>query len=237
MSWITTKDGRHVNTDWFEKDKQIASNTKEANERNAEANIDLSSLDYKEADAWMNNNSNYKSWQDKMFDEEIDETIYQYTAERFALYNNYLRRGDTSRFSEYYNKEDANREIRELDKAINEFKLDKPITVYRESDSSLLGKNGMSYEQIKALEGKSVIDKAFTSTSTRKSLPGEQTVGGEIKYKIDIPAGKGHGAYIAKYSENKQEQEFLIKRGTNYNVHSVTKNKYGQVIVYLRIKN
>ena len=32
--WVTTKDGRRVNTDWFDKDRQIAENKKEADERN-----------------------------------------------------------------------------------------------------------------------------------------------------------------------------------------------------------
>jgi hypothetical protein len=34
MAWITTKDGKHINTDWFDKDKQIADNKKEADDRN-----------------------------------------------------------------------------------------------------------------------------------------------------------------------------------------------------------
>lgn len=34
MAWVTTKDGRRVDTDWFDKDKQIADNKKEADDRN-----------------------------------------------------------------------------------------------------------------------------------------------------------------------------------------------------------
>lgn len=33
MAWITTKDGRRVDTDWFDKEKQIANNAKEAKQR------------------------------------------------------------------------------------------------------------------------------------------------------------------------------------------------------------
>ena len=38
MSWVTTKDGRHINTEWFEdsKDRQIAQNEAEAKEKNSE---------------------------------------------------------------------------------------------------------------------------------------------------------------------------------------------------------
>jgi hypothetical protein len=34
MAWVTTKDGRQVNTDWFDKDRQINENKKEADARN-----------------------------------------------------------------------------------------------------------------------------------------------------------------------------------------------------------
>ena len=34
MSWVTTKDGRQVNTDWFDKDRQIEENKKQADDRN-----------------------------------------------------------------------------------------------------------------------------------------------------------------------------------------------------------
>jgi hypothetical protein len=34
MAWITTKDGRKVNTDWFDQERQIAESKKEADERN-----------------------------------------------------------------------------------------------------------------------------------------------------------------------------------------------------------
>lgn len=35
--WVTTKDGRQVNTDWFDKERQIATNKQEADERNGKS--------------------------------------------------------------------------------------------------------------------------------------------------------------------------------------------------------
>jgi hypothetical protein len=35
MPWITTKSGAHVNTDWFDRERQIEQNRQQANERNA----------------------------------------------------------------------------------------------------------------------------------------------------------------------------------------------------------
>lgn len=34
MAWVHTKDGRLVNTDWFDKDRQIDENKKQADEKN-----------------------------------------------------------------------------------------------------------------------------------------------------------------------------------------------------------
>lgn len=38
MAWITTKDGKHINTDWFDKENQIARNKAEADKMNGKSN-------------------------------------------------------------------------------------------------------------------------------------------------------------------------------------------------------
>jgi len=40
MAWKTTKDGRHFNTDWTNKDRQIQANKKEADDRNSQLSED-----------------------------------------------------------------------------------------------------------------------------------------------------------------------------------------------------
>ena len=59
MPWITTKDGRHVNTDWFdERDRQIAANKEQADKmkeaelpedvvNHSNTRCDWDTLDYK----------------------------------------------------------------------------------------------------------------------------------------------------------------------------------------------
>lgn len=46
MAWLTTKDGRHFNTDWIDKEKQIEKNKQEANERKATTTKYKDSLSY-----------------------------------------------------------------------------------------------------------------------------------------------------------------------------------------------
>lgn len=233
MAWLTTEDGRRVNTDWFDKDRQIAKNNVEADRLNGRS-VDLSSLSYVDTKEWFTNNSNYSKWNDKIEEEEWEETIYKYTGEVSDLMNNYLRTGNFSGHK-YYDEQDIKQYVKELDNIIKEFELKSPLTTYRVSDSNLLGKHGMSYEQIKSMEGKIVSDKGYMSTSTIKSIPGEQTVHGDIRYIINVPSGKGKGAYISKYSENSQEREMLLKRGAQYVVTKVQKDTNGRTVVYLNM--
>ena len=53
-------------------------------------------------------------------------------------------------------------------------------------------------------------------------------------YVIDVPSGKGNGAYIQKYSENPQEREFLIKRNSEFKVKDVYQ-KNGRIVVKLKM--
>lgn len=46
MPWITTKSGKHINTDWFEKDKQIENNRKVAEELNKSSSVGAEWLDF-----------------------------------------------------------------------------------------------------------------------------------------------------------------------------------------------
>ena len=211
------------------------------------APADLNDLSSKQTKEWFKENSNYDEWDELM--DEVDytkdksewwkfdayEAIHNYTGERYKWINEYLAKGETN-LPSWYSKKDIESDTRQIDYAISNFELKKPLTVYRSADTSMLGNSKMSYEQIKALEGKTIPDKAYTSASTVRELPGEQTVGGDVSYVISVPSGKGVGAYIPHYSENPQEREFLIKRNSNYVVSKVTKDSQGNTVVYLNMK-
>lgn len=239
MAWITTKIGKHINTDWFDddtkqKERQIKANEAERDTKNAKP-LDLSSKSYKDTKEWFKANSNYTKWEEQMEEDEYYDTLGKYSGEYYSPINHYLRKGEFTA-SRYYEKDDMIEDIQEMDKAISAFELKQPITVYRKSDSSMFGKNDMSYEQIKALEGKVFSDKAYVSASTKSGeLPGEQTVTGNMYYHIDVPAGRGNGAYVAYFSENHSEREFILKRGSKYQVTKVVKDADGITVVYMRM--
>lgn len=237
MPWITTENDKHINTDWFDKERQIADSKKEADSKNKEATYtDLSKgYNYQSTKDWFKQNSNYDAWSEHMEDDEIFDNVYKYTGDYYGEVNNYLRTGKYKQYEKYSDEEHAQEIIHDVDDSIKSFDLKSPITVYRASDSSLFGKSKMTYEEMQSLIGKEFTDKAYLSTSMLKELPGEQTVGGSIDYKIQVPAGKGIGAYIAQFSENSQEREFLINRNSRYKVISVVRDSNGRTQITLQM--
>jgi len=199
------------------------------------SSIALDKVSYQETREWFNEHSNYEEWLEDIADNEYDETIYKYTGDYYSEINHYLRTGEFRPVSKWDEQDTADRMIRELDYAISSFNLKSPIQVYRASDTSMFGNPNMSYEQLRSLIGKKVVDKGYLSASTLKSLPGEQTVGGNVSYEITVSGGKGNGAFISKYSENPQEREVLLRRNGAYIVDDVKRDNNGHVTIRMRL--
>ena len=101
--------------------------------------------------------------------------------------------------------------------AIDRFEVGEPTRVYRGNSTSILGKRGMSLEEMKKCVGKVVGDMAFMSAST---LPDTWSYT-PVTYEIDIPKGKGIGAYVENVSIHPDEKEFLFGSGSTYKVKDV----------------
>ena len=146
---------------------------------------------------------------------EIQQTIYAYSTDAYYDINSYLR----GVFSNY---KPASMMIEHLDDAIAKFDLKEPIRVYR-------AVNIQKELQGVVPEIGSIKEwKAFTSTSVDA-----ETVDDPIfaLYEIDVPAGKGRGAYINALSEYKDvEYEFLLKRGTRVRITGVRTEKGRKII-------
>ena len=54
--------------------------------------------------------------------------------------------------------------------------------------------------------------------------------------QLDIPKGKGRGAYIDNLSEWNGEKEFLIKRDASFEFYEKTKHENGMVLLKARWK-
>lgn len=144
-------------------------------------------------------------WLTKLTSDEKN-SLHNYSVDEYYDINKYLR-GDTLAHKPNM------RTIENIDRAISEFSLNESIRVYRAVD--LAKENSGIYPQKEQI----VEWKGFTSTSVDYNA-----VNGDAysMYVIDVPAGKGRGAYVNSLSEYKNaEYEFLLKRGTKARILDV----------------
>ena len=111
---------------------------------------------------------------------------------------------------------------------IDRFEVEEPITVYRGATSTLLGKRGMTIDEIRGCVGITVGDHAFMSASLKPDSYDFQ----QITYEIKVPSGKGIGAYVADVSKSPEEEEFLFGPHSTYKVMGV-KEKDSRIHVLL----
>lgn len=103
--------------------------------------------------------------------------------------------------------------------SIGTFKLASPLTVYR--GTSLEGlKQSLSGKAI--ADGEQYEDRAFSSTSINKMIA--TGFSSKVILKINLPEGY-HGAYIGPISENKGEEEYLLKNNTKLITTKIQKVK------------
>ena len=123
---------------------------------------------------------------------------------------------------------------REMDSAIARSELHEPIVVHRGSSASLLGGLTDPKMILERFGGRTVRDRGFMSTSAVKS----GSFDGKIHYKITVPAGKGCGTYLAPFSQHREEEEYLLRRNSEFVVKNAYKRfgRFGQTIVEMEMK-
>ena len=167
-----------------------------------------------DANVYFYSDLNYTKWAFGLSKEER-EIITDYTGDRYSDINEYLRNGNTS--SEEYSK----KSIKILDNIIDKFELKEPIKVYRAISPEIAEKIKDTYT-----------DKAFQSTTITLDMFNKDTNrGNKPLLVLNIPAGKGRGAYINDHSIYKNKEfEFLLKRDSTFKVKKRT-TKNGKTII------
>jgi hypothetical protein len=135
---------------------------------------------------------------------ESQEALKAYTRNGFSDMNNMLY-GNTS-YDDIIDKE-----VKNLDTIIKDYKLDQHIITYRGTESGY-------YAGWKA--GSSYTLPAFVSTSIDKD---NEILGDDFRMELRIKKGTT-GMYIGDLSRHKTEREFLLGRGLTYKVVKKTKN-------------
>lgn len=159
-------------------------------------------------------NSPVKRWNDRLSGEETD-AIMNYAGSDYSGINGLLRGEMTERMVENWNatgKTDVRDMIQRVESGIDKFELKEPITVYRTCEKDV-------FESLSQKVGSTFRDNAFTSTTVLN----ESVASGNVRMEINVPAGKGVGAYIGSTYGQPDEHEFLLQRGTEFTVRGVSK--------------
>ena len=157
--------------------------------------------------------SKYGQWE-KSLTSEQKSAVDAYTTGGYSDLNDFLRkRGDWQNI-------DANAmtEFRDdLRAVIHDFELKEPIKVYRYTGKDTFGSD------LNSIIGQEWSDAGFMSTSpTMQGIENAVVTGKDYLLEIDVPAGKGIGAYLNNLSPWKDtEYEFLLVDGTKFEITGV----------------
>ena len=152
------------------------------------------------------------------------EAIKGYTNEGYGIINGYLRTEDEARKDRLITLyTDLPDNINNIDEAIKGYELQENITVYRQAESDIVG--GLEV-------GDKFHDSGYASTTITESVTDD--IDGDVFMEIDIPAGEGRGAYIDALSAYGGEDEFLLARGSDFEV--IEKRELDDGMKYLHVR-
>ena len=161
-------------------------------------------------------------WLDHLSPDERD-AISWYTADGYGDINDYWRRRNGWESIPVDMVEDASKQI---DAAISRFTLKENILVQRGVDdfygASIIGET--DWNEISETVGMIFQESGYTSTTAL--LKNSVATAKPYLFEIEIPVGKGRGAYVNKLAGLNEdvEYEFLIARGSKFKITGVEIN-------------
>lgn len=212
--WVTTEDGRHVNTDWFDKDRQIAENKAEADNLNGkfhEWDDKRAQQEYKKYDYDVTS----KEWK--------DSTMYTggryYAAIQRALYSGKMQQktfNDGVKDMSPYIKamDDSMRPLSEnvmLSRTISYDQWENSVGLDIDTIQAIAEGGSKDFSTLQKAVGKSFTPKGFISTSYNENQ--NANVGAQVLLKLRTPAGTP-----AVVTSNKMESEVVLARNTSYTI-------------------
>lgn len=159
-------------------------------------------------------NKSVDKWQSDISNSELSAAEL-YTGSSYADWNDSLRTKDGKGW-------EVNTD--NLDNALSKFELKENIVTYRGLGrgalKAMFGSDAPDIKTINDMKGSIISDKAFLSTSIDRSVA-EDFSGLRYILKINVPKGKGRGAYVDPISMHSGEREFLMPRNTNLKISGV----------------
>ena len=166
-------------------------------------------------------NSQVRTWE-KSLELRESRAIQNYVGPDYSGINGLLRGEMTQKMVDAWNNSTTMTVQEMSDKiqaGIDKFELKEPITVYRTCEEDV-------FASLSRQVGSTFRDDGFTSTTVLN----EKVASGNVKMEINVPAGKGVGAYIGSTLGQPEEHEFLLQRGTEFKVTGVSKSTEGYLI-------
>lgn len=165
----------------------------------------------------------YQQWRKQINSSEKNE-IQGYTGSGYVSINGVLRETSNppSQVKDSYLAMADN-----ISSAVSKFELNDNITVFRGVNLDAFGLSGgddmfstATEKGMKALVGTTFVDKGFMSTSAVKSAAFNSK---DARMTINVPKGKGRGAWVKPLSFYSHEDEFLLQKGSGLKITKVEK--------------
>lgn len=167
--------------------------------------------------------SSYGDWRKQINSSEKTE-IEEYTGSAYVSINGVLRETSNppSHVKDAYLARADN-----ISSALSKFELNDNIVVFRGVNLDAFGLSGgddmfstATEKGMKALIGTTFVDKGFMSTSAVKSAAFNSK---DARISINVPKGKGRGAWVKPLSTYSYENEFLLQKGSGLKITKVEK--------------
>lgn len=188
--------------------------------------------DGKDAKKYFTSCKSHKDWIKSLNDEEL-QAIGGYTQDDYAGINGYLRGGRRDvQYQEFHSA--WKKQIGDIDKAIDRYVNEEPFKTYRFVDNDVLGIYKLDISDIENWAGKTITDKAYMSTTLNPAT--FENNADEFVMHIDVPKGKGIGAWVNELSSYANiEYEYLLRRNTTVKINHAKLDDKHVVHIYCEV--
>lgn len=189
-------------------------------------------VDGKDAKKYFISCKSHKDWIKSLNDEEL-QAIGGYTQDDYAGINGYLRGGRRDvQYQEFHSA--WKKQIGDIDKAIDRYVNEEPFKTYRFVDNDVLGIYKLDISAIENWAGKTITDKAYMSTTLNPAT--FENNADEFVMHIDVPKGKGIGAWVNELSIYENiEYEYLLRRNTTVKINHAKLDDNHVVHIYCEV--
>lgn len=187
------------------------------------------SLRKQDPDEYQRQREEYESsseyeWKQQLTSDELT-CVTDYTSDSYAGINGLLRGFMTEKQVRNWDisaQMPIEEEIKHVESALSKFELREDVTLYRTCEKDFFDALGSPGDLFK--------DEGFCSCSIFSTA----VASGQVDVEIKVPKGVGRGAWVKSLSHKPEENEFLLQRGSIFEIESMRQKDNGRWEVKLR---